>query len=58
MLTLPRLINGIKTNPKREVRTPLYKMRVVGSGKGKGSYKRVKSNGQKWEKDSIVKETN
>lgn len=32
--------NGIKMNPKREVRTPKFKMRVVGAGRGKGSYKR------------------
>lgn len=30
-------------NPKREVRTPKYRMRVVSAGKGKGSYKRSKS---------------
>lgn len=37
-------------NPKREVRTPKFKMRVVGAGKGKGSYKRQKSNNQQWVK--------
>jgi|PlaIllAssembly_1097288.scaffolds.fasta_scaffold00001_41 stalled ribosome alternative rescue factor ArfA len=37
-------------NPKREVRTPKFKMRVVGAGRGKGSYKRQKSNSQKWSK--------
>jgi stalled ribosome alternative rescue factor ArfA len=30
-------------NPKREVRTPKFKMRIVGAGRGKGSYKRQKS---------------
>lgn len=37
-------------NPKREVRTPKFKMRVVGANKGKGSYKRQKSNTQQWVK--------
>lgn len=35
-------------NPKREVRTPKFKMRIVDAGRGKGSYKRQKSNNQKW----------
>ena len=29
-------------NCKQEVRTPKYRVRVVGAGKGKGSYKRQK----------------
>lgn len=37
-------------NPKREVREPKYKMRVVAAGRGKGSYKRPKSDSQKWNK--------
>jgi stalled ribosome alternative rescue factor ArfA len=34
---------------KKEVCEPKYRMRVVGSGKGKGSYKRPKSNQKQWE---------
>lgn len=37
-------------NVKQEVRTPKYKMRIVGANKGKGSYKRQKSNNGKWVK--------
>lgn len=40
----------VKMNPKREVRSPKYKMRVVGAGRGKGSFKRPKSNNQQWSK--------
>ena len=40
----------VKMNPKREVRTTKYKMRIVGAGKGKGSYKRQKSNIHQWTK--------
>ena len=31
----------MKSSIKREVRTPKYRMRVVKSRKGKGSYKRI-----------------
>lgn len=40
----------MNVNVKREVREPKYRQRVVGSGKGKGSYKRPKSNNQQWSK--------
>ena len=33
---------GEAMNCKQEVRTPKYRVRVVGAGKGKGSYKRQK----------------
>ena len=44
-------IKGKTMNPKKEVRTPKYRMRVVGAGKGKGSYKRLKSDNKKWTKE-------
>lgn len=41
----------MKRNPvAKDLRTPKYKMRVVGSKKGKGSYKRS----EKYEKDVLA----